>query len=358
MRIVGPLDQVLLKTLAPTVWVANMHTTSGLRRPDGGRLNCAAFNSDNSCFALAHAGGFKVYNSDPMVQWIAREFSDGGLGHVAMLERTNCLALVGGGSNPKYPTNKVIIWDDQRARAVTALEVSLPVLNVFITKTRVILVTASKVTVYSFGSTPTVLTSVDTALNPHGVAALWDGLLAVPAVAEGRVQLIDLRHDDCRVVSLLRAHKSSIRALAMNGQFLATASVTGTLLRVFSLETRTAVHEFRRGLDKATIYSLAFSPSDQLACLSDKKTLHVYDLHSDVNRRHALQGLPLGPKYLKSQWSYVSCHTEYSTPGVMGWIDDRCLVVVWLEAMRWEKYTVLSEAGELVREAWRRLSVD
>ena len=59
---------------------------------------------------------------------------------------------------------------------------------------------------------------------------------------------------------MIEAHKSGIQALALNeeGTLLATCSTTGTMIRIYNVETGMKTHEFRRGIGPCVIYSLVF----------------------------------------------------------------------------------------------------
>ncbi len=77
-----------------------------------------------------------------------------------MLYRSNIVALVGGGSQPKYPENKVIIWDDSKlekyldildhVKCVGEMSFRDKVKNVKLKSDKVVVVLEKKVFVYNF----------------------------------------------------------------------------------------------------------------------------------------------------------------------------------------------------------------
>ena len=47
---------------------------------------------------------------------------DKGIGIVEVLKKTNIVALVGGGREPAFPKQKVILWDDATASNIAEIE--------------------------------------------------------------------------------------------------------------------------------------------------------------------------------------------------------------------------------------------
>uniref|UniRef100_A0A140LJ74 WD repeat domain 45 n=1 Tax=Mus musculus TaxID=10090 RepID=A0A140LJ74_MOUSE len=61
------------------------------------------FNQDQSCFCCAMETGVRIYNVEPLMEKGHLDHEQvGSVGLVEMLHRSNLLALVGGGSSPKF----------------------------------------------------------------------------------------------------------------------------------------------------------------------------------------------------------------------------------------------------------------
>lgn len=344
------------------------------------RLLNAAFNQDQTCFCICHEGGFRVYNTDPMDLRMKRNFASSsghcGIGLIAMLYRTNYVALVGGGRQPRFPINKLCIWDDLKKKPSIFLEFVSPVLNVLLSRIRIVVTLQNVVLVHAFESKPRLLSSYETCDNAIGVSDLsvneQNSILAFPGRVMGQIQLVDIspENEGRNLVSIIKAHKAPIRCISLSnsGSMVASASDTGTLIRIHDTATCALLFEFRRGVDKATVESIKFSPDDtRLAVLSDKNTLHVFDVAGTKgNKSHLLSGLPLLPNYFKSTWAFASKDVDRHDGikpdvGVLGWSDDDSVIILWKRIGVWEKYVIVEEARpdtgrlgkELVREGWR-----
>ena len=70
------------------------------------------FNQDLSCLSVGTSKGFRIFQTDPMTLLLSRDLH-AGVGIVELLYTEHIMALVGGGSNPKWPKNKVIMWNDE-----------------------------------------------------------------------------------------------------------------------------------------------------------------------------------------------------------------------------------------------------
>eukprot|EP00457_Paulinella_chromatophora_P005115 gb/GEZN01005129.1/.p1 GENE.gb/GEZN01005129.1/~~gb/GEZN01005129.1/.p1 ORF type:complete len:387 (-),score=36.63 gb/GEZN01005129.1/:330-1490(-) len=252
-----------------------------LQRDQKNELLYVGFNQDYGCFACGTDTGFKIFNVDPFKETFQRDFNRGGIGYVEMLFRCNILALVGGGRSPRYPPNKVMIWDDHQNRCIGELSFRSTVRAVKLRRDRVVVVLEYKIYVYNFSDLKLV-DHIETTSNSKGLCELCpyssNTVLVCPGLQRGHVR-VELY--DSKKTTLIPAHETSLACFALNfdGTLLATASEKGTLIRIFDTTTGRSLQELRRGADKAEIYSLAFNyTSKWLACSSDKGTVHVFSI--------------------------------------------------------------------------------
>lgn len=245
-----------------------------------GKMLVANFNQDGSCFAVGTETGFKIFNSSPFRDNFERNL-DGGIGIVEMLDRCNILALVGGGKQPKFTTNKVIIWDDHQSKVVSELRFTSYVRNVKLKKDKLIVVCDHKIYVFNLLNFQNIDT-IDTSENSKGLIAVsTDPLTTVIAHPDNKQGNVRVKFFEREFSQIICAHESYIAAIALNidGTLLATASDKGTLIRIFNSQTGDMLQEVRRGSERATIYSISFNPLSQLiACSSDRGTIHIFSL--------------------------------------------------------------------------------
>lgn len=265
-------------------------------------LRCLSFNQQQQFFAAGTGTGFHIFSCEPLKQKCHREFGPkggSGVGVVEMLFQTNILALVGGGRNPRWPPNEVHIWDDSQDKPIGWLTFKQEVKGVKMRRDIVVVILEESVIVHNFHDLEATLT-VPTARNPAGLCALCPGAtsaMAVPSLEEGMIT-VHLFHD--KKQHLIKAHESALSALAINltATRIASASVQGTLIRVFDAKSGQQLQELRRGMDPADICSVSFSPSSVwLSVASDKGTIHVFSLRAEKNDSAAAAAMPPAAPY-------------------------------------------------------------
>ena len=125
-------------------------------------------------------------------------FFTGGFGIVEIVDDSNLLLVVGGGKRPFMSPNKVILWDDAKARFVGELEVASKILNVRATKseyshdrlfTSFVVVTINNVYVYN-RETLRLTAEYSTGENPLGIVATNKRCIVFPDQDRGSITVI------------------------------------------------------------------------------------------------------------------------------------------------------------------------
>ncbi|KAI4863687.1 WD40 repeat-like protein [Hypoxylon rubiginosum] len=259
-------------------------------------LNFITFNQDHSCLAVGTSKGFRIYHTDPFSKIFSSD--DGNIAIIEMLFSTSLVALI---LSPRH----LIIQNTKRASVICELTFPSAVLAVRLNRKRLAVVLEDEIYLYDI-SNMSLLTNIATSPNPSAVCALSPSsercYLAYPLpkprddtqdkrpshappaslyapVTSGDVLIYDTLTQ--KAVNVIEAHRSPLSCIALNneGNLLATASETGTIIRVFSVPRGQKLFQFRRGTYPSTIYSMSFNVASSLLCVSSTSdTVHIFRL--------------------------------------------------------------------------------
>ncbi|KAG6005916.1 autophagy protein [Claviceps maximensis] len=317
-------------------------------------LNFITFNQDHSCLAVAYPSrpepeaykqlcnstsigtskGFRIYHTDPFSRIYSS--NDGNIAVIEMLFSTSLVALI---LSPRH----LIIQNTKRASIICELTFPSAVLAVRLNRKRLAVVLEEEIYLYDI-SNMSLLYIISTSPNPSAICALSPSsencFIAYPlpkpreepdskrpihappqstyvAPTSGEVLVFDTL--SLKAVNVIEAHRSPLSCICLNndGSLLATASETGTIIRVFSVPKGQKMYQFRRGTYPSTIYSMSFNLSSTLLCVSSTSdTVHIFRLSSPYNN-NTPAGAPIeSPSSLRQRrWSRTKSHDDADSPG-------------------------------------------
>lgn len=253
----------------------------------------------------------------------------GGISALDVFESSNLMVLVAGGKYPKFDPGKVLVWDDATCQVLLEIQFSSPVKSAFLRSinTRkdvglLVVFLNTKVIIYQL-SLPKCkkLYEFDMYWNEYSAFGMSDSsapsiILAFPARRKGQLQIVDITNLPSIPINIIcSGHDNMISSIAISrlGDYVATCSTKGTLIRVWHSKSGTLRHELRRGSEEADIFSMAFDPLVERLCVaSDSGTVHFFNLELEEDKKVSIVSSYL-PKYFSSEWSFSYCSMPYLT---------------------------------------------
>ena len=158
-----------------------------------------------------------------------------------------------------------------------------------------------------------VISKIETGYNEYGIGDISDTIVCIPDSNTGTLTILSLIEPRSLIIY---AHDHPIRSISLSpsGSLLATASIQGTLIRLFDTRTGSCVNQIIVSWMQGEIYSLAVSRYEKyVSAVSRYWNLYIFNLEEIPS--------------LFSMYSY-SCTTDLYTPGKLVFTDKKTLHVI------------------------------
>lgn len=246
-------------------------------------INSINFTPNAQTLCIALANGFAIFSLGHLKLRIHRTFDEQSFGNVSCLNDSSlivCSATFG----PSTAQEKMLcIYDNTLGRIVFEVQSPEPIKKVFSLKKIFGFSTKSEFRIYTFD--PPILYAQykirSNDLNPCDIVESGESfVLAIIGRNPGVARIIRGEKCDKKDISITaHSHPITILKLSCDGNFVATASSLGTVIKLFSTKTGNLIGQFRRGTLQAEIQSISFSPNSELLAISSSKgTIHVFPI--------------------------------------------------------------------------------
>lgn len=285
--------------------------------------------------------GYITYRLNPNLEKVlynetkTEDQEDGGISIMKVFDKSNIAVLVGGGEKPFKSKDTIILHDQRTKQNILEINMREPIRNAFIIKEKIISVVEKKIFIFDW--TGAYIDSKLTYSNEKGICAINTlndkPMIVTLGTKKGEIAIWRIKEDDYKTIE---AHKSNVEVIAIsnNGKLVATASETGTVIRIFNTETNKMEYEFRRGSQSAKIYDLAFNKDATiLGCYSSNGTLHLFELYNDITQTKNAQSMLSGfkgylPEYFSSQWGFKQITIGNTNKALINFDDNNNLHIV------------------------------
>lgn len=283
-----------------------------------------SFNQNDKHVCFGTEIGFYIYSLSPFKKIISRKI-DGGVSHVKMYYDTNIILFVGRANTHNkglYQNNKLIYWDDSNSKIVGEITFNYKIVNIDVCQNYTIVTTERKIFIYDFKSM-VLYKTIETAHNPRGLTSISNinnkeyEIFAYMGYNIGQINIISIGDSSGVCINKsIQAHINTIESfqLSKDGNYIATCSEKGTIIRIFQTSNGLQTNEFRRGADPTRITNLVFNNNNSILLVSSEKgTIHLFNTeiqpgfmikNTEYNKYGIMYIRNYLPKYFNSKWSF------------------------------------------------------
>ena len=255
------------------------------------KANDIRFNQDYSLMSIGTESGYRIYRTYPISD-IHEKILFGGISICEISYKSNYLALVGGGTIPKYIDKKVVIYNDEQDCIESEYKFTTRVLNVKFKKNYLFIVCEKKIFVFNTENSQNI-DSFETKKNNKGIIAVNGSpnltIMAHPIEFNDQPDkgYVGIKNYKTNKYFPLLVHEEPISFMEMDyyGLLLATANDKGNIIRIHSCEDKTLLYECKRGKEKAIINFISFDIAYKyMGVSSNRGTIHIWKLNDIIER--------------------------------------------------------------------------